>query len=70
MIMPGVVSPPGGVATLHVTLTSCPVLRSVEVWALLVALYALVVGPFRHWRASVVATYAAITGILIYLTNE
>lgn len=44
--------------------------RSIEVYALLLVLYALVVGPFRQWRASVVATLAAITSVLVYLTNE
>lgn len=44
--------------------------RSYEVFALLVALYALVQGPFRQWRATVIYFYAAITPILIGLTNE
>lgn len=39
-------------------------------YALLLVLYALVAGPFRQWRASVVATLAAITSVLVYLTNE
>jgi hypothetical protein len=38
--------------------------------ALLVGLFALVVGPFRHWRATVVALLALISPTLIGLTNE
>lgn len=47
-----------------------PARRSYEVFALLVALYALVLGPYRQWRATVLYFYAAITPTLIGLTNE
>ena len=33
-------------------------------------LFALVVGPFRNWRATVVALLALISPTLIGLTNE
>ena len=44
--------------------------RSLEVFALLVGLYALIVGPFRNWRATVVGLLALISPTLIGLTNE
>ena len=48
----------------------CCCCRSLEVVALLVGLFALAVGPFRHWRATVVALLALISPTLIGLTNE
>ena len=46
-----------------------PARRSLEVVGLLVTLYALVVGPFHHWRATVLFFYAAVTSNLIAITN-
>ncbi|KAI7836762.1 hypothetical protein COHA_009400 [Chlorella ohadii] len=43
---------------------------SLEVAALLVTLYALAVGPFRNWRATVLFFYATCTAFLIPLTND
>ncbi|PSC75551.1 Chloride channel 2 [Micractinium conductrix] len=43
---------------------------SLEVVGLLVALYALVVGPYRHWKPTVLMFYASVTGFLIPLTND
>lgn len=43
---------------------------SLEVVALLVTLYALAVGPFRNWRATVMFCYATCTAFLIPLTND
>ncbi|KAI7836763.1 hypothetical protein COHA_009401 [Chlorella ohadii] len=43
---------------------------SLEVVALLVALYALAIGPFRNWRATILFFYASVTGFLIPLTND
>lgn len=33
-------------------------------------LYALVIGPFRHWRATTLFFYAAVTPLLIDITNK
>jgi hypothetical protein len=38
--------------------------------SLLVALYAIAVGPYRNFRASVLAMLAIVTPILVGLTNE
>lgn len=43
---------------------------SLEVFSLLVALYALTVGPYQHWKSSIVALLAMVTAILVPLTNE
>ena len=43
---------------------------ALEVTSLLVALYAIVVGPYRNWRATVLAMLATVTAILVGLTNE
>ncbi|PRW51080.1 hypothetical protein C2E21_5510 [Chlorella sorokiniana] len=43
---------------------------SLEVCALLVTLFALAVGPFRNWRATVLFFYATCTAFLIPITND
>ncbi|KAL4458344.1 hypothetical protein ABPG75_013209 [Micractinium tetrahymenae] len=43
---------------------------SLEVASLLVALYALVIGPFSHWKQSVLAMLAMVTAVLVPITND
>lgn len=43
---------------------------ALEVFTLLVALYALVVGPYRNWKLTVLAMLASVNGVLIPLTND
>lgn len=38
--------------------------------SLLIALYALAVGPFHAWKHAVAAILATVTAVLIPLTNE
>jgi len=47
-----------------------PLCSSLEVFSLLVALFAQAVGPFRNWKQTVVALLATVTAVLIPLTNE
>lgn len=43
---------------------------SLEVVSLLVALYALVVGPYAHWKQTVLSMLTMVTAILVPITNE
>ncbi|KAL4429635.1 hypothetical protein ABPG77_008684 [Micractinium sp. CCAP 211/92] len=42
---------------------------SLEVASLLVALYALLVGPYSQWKSSVVSMLTMVTAILVPITN-
>lgn len=43
---------------------------SLEVVSLLVALYALVVGPYAHWKQTVLSMLTMVTAILVPITND
>ncbi|PSC77047.1 O-antigen polymerase [Micractinium conductrix] len=43
---------------------------ALEVFSLLVALYALAVGPYRNWKQTVVALLAMVTAVLVPITNN
>lgn len=46
-----------------------PARSSLEVASLLVALYALVMGPYSQWKSTVVSMLTMVTAILVPITN-
>lgn len=43
---------------------------ALEVFSLLVALYALTVGPYKNWKPTVLAMFAVVTAVIMPITNS